>query len=146
MRGIHLAATLLVAATTAAGEDGAAALQGKWQLDKIASAEATPEYAQSTAAQQAEIKQRFAALRDTTFEFTGNELYYGPDGSVPDLSTFRVLGTRNGRIELEITSERYDGQVKVEKATAELFGSDGLRLIGADSTTVLRRAQSSKSR
>jgi hypothetical protein len=93
MRSIHIAATLmLTAATASAAEDPAPALKGKWKLDKAATAEASPEYAKGSPAQQTEIKERHAALRDTTFEFDGNELYYGHDGSVPDLPQDAVPG------------------------------------------------------
>jgi hypothetical protein len=142
MRPIHLAATLVLAAATAStAEDPASALKGEWKLDRAATAEASPEYAKGSPAQQTEIKAKHAALRDTTFEFYGNELYYGHDGAVPDISTFRVLGARDGRIELELTSERYDGTVEVDKATAELIGSDQLRLVGDGTIMVFRRAQ-----
>lgn len=143
---IHVAATLVLAAATAsAAEDPAPALKGKWKLDKAATAEAAPEYSKGSPAQQTEIKAKHAALRDITVEFDGNEVYYGHEGSIPDLSTFRVLGAKGGRIELEITSERYDGKVQVDKATAELIGSDGLRIVGSDGEIlVFRRTRSAR--
>ena len=140
MRPIHLAATLVLAAAAAsAAEDQGPALRGKWRLDKPATAEAMPEYAKGSPAQQKELKERFAAMREAIFEFTEKELYYGDVGSVPDISTYRVLGTKDRRIELELTSENYDGQVKVEKATAELVGSDQMRLSGRDAPTMVFR-------
>jgi hypothetical protein len=145
MRLITLGAVLVLAAGAASGgEDPGKPLRGKWTLDKALMAESMPGYAAATKEQQKELRDKLATgMPDATIEFTEKQMTFGFAPNPPETATYRVVGSKDKRLELEIVSKDAEGKDKVDQTTAELVGPDVLRLTRPDVplTMVLRRAK-----
>jgi hypothetical protein len=145
MRPIHLAATvLLAAATAAAGDDPTAALRGKWKLDKALFAETLPGYAEASPEERKALKERMAVgMPDATVEFGASEVSFGFAPKPPETARYRVTARKGDTLHLEITSKDDQGQPTVDDTVAELQGRDVLRLTRGDMpfAMVLRRVK-----
>jgi hypothetical protein len=146
MRAIGLGMVVLagLAATAPGADDPAKPLRGKWTLDKAAMVESSPAYQAATPEQKKEIRDNvMQGMPDAVIEFTEKEVSFTADPkAAPETATYRVLGGKDGIVEMEIISKDKAGKETIDKTTAELKGEVlTLKKDGDPFVMVLRRAK-----
>jgi hypothetical protein len=136
-----LSATLvlgLLAAAPAAAEGLPKAMLARWTMDKAEVVKALPTFAGLPADKQKDMLEKLPQhMPDMDVEFTSARVLFSVGASQRQEGRYRVLGTENGVVRLEIRSKGPDDKASTDETSAELLPSGHLKLTKKGDPTVL---------